>query len=201
MRARPALAPRLDVRRDRRARRRRLGAPIAGEPAADHRRPHHDLPEPPNPESRVPESRSGPVPNPCRVPPQPDLVGSSRRWASAPAITRRRGCASAALQTIDLPGRVRASTSAPDPACWRIAAASLLRRARRWASTTIRTRFNRAHENLALNPAIRQRHLRASTIWRASGSRTADVVTANLTGALLVRGAGRSRECPPGAGR
>ena len=80
------------------------------------------------------------------------------------------------------------STSAPGPACWRLPRSGSARR-RRVGIDYDADAIQSARENLALNPDVRRVTFRDRRSGGDRRCRAADVVTANLTGALLVRAA------------
>ena len=106
--------------------------------------------------------------------PSPDAIcrsSSSRRWASAPAITRRRGCAwRRCRRSISRPRSC--STSAPAPACWRSPPRCSAPRGDRHRQRPRRHPVRRS-ENLALNPAAQRRRRPVRFELRRSPARSA----------------------------
>ena len=162
---------RVDDLADRRARR-RLGAPLAGQPEGDRRR---------RPDHRAAVGRADG---------QSRSSSSSRPRGSAPAITRRPGCACCSCSSSSCAARA-CWTSAPAPACSRSPPGSSAP-ATSSPSTTIPTRST-TPATTSRATAPRRRSTSSSDDLGGLRIQRADIVLANLTGAVLVRYAAELR--------
>ena len=171
----------------RRRLRRGLGAAEPGESGAGARRAGSDC-------AAVARKRRGdPATKPGRTRTLSSTSSFSRRWGSAPAITPRRASARhCSSRSISPAGAC--SMSAPGPACWRSSP-------RASAPTSVLAvdddpdALESARENLELNGIASGKAEGSAAVelrqadFRQLKAGLFGVVTANLTGGLLVRGA------------